>query len=58
VLAGVEEGVGGGLVLLDVHARERLEDAAEQHLHVAVVAGEVLVMTSPSSTATRSAGGT
>jgi hypothetical protein len=42
VLAGVEEGVGGGLVLLDVHARERLEDAAEQHLHVAVVAGEVL----------------
>jgi hypothetical protein len=34
--------MGGVLVVLDVHARERLEDAAEQHLHVAVVAGVVL----------------
>jgi hypothetical protein len=38
----VEEVVGGDLVGLDVHARERLQDAAEHHLQVAVVAGVVL----------------
>jgi len=34
----VEEGVGGGLVVLDPHARERLEDPSHQDLQVAVVA--------------------
>jgi hypothetical protein len=41
VPALVEEAVGGLLVGLDVHARERLQDAGQHHLEVAVVAGVV-----------------
>jgi hypothetical protein len=42
VAALVEEAVGGGLVVLDVHAREGLQHPAHEHLHVAVVAVVVL----------------
>jgi len=38
VPALVEEAVGAGLVVVHRHARERLQDPADQHLHVAVVA--------------------
>ena len=42
VLPAAQEGVGGARVVLDALAGERLEDAAHQHLHVAVVAVVVL----------------
>jgi hypothetical protein len=41
VAALVEMAVGGGLVVLDVHARERLEEPGQQDLQVGVVAGVV-----------------
>jgi hypothetical protein len=41
VALAVQEGVGGRLVVVDRHARERLQDPGQQDLEVGIVAGVV-----------------
>ena len=58
MLAGVEEGVGGGLVLLDSMPANAWRMPPSSTFTSLSSRAKCLVMTSPSSTATRSAGGT